>query len=57
LEQESRELSCLHRDTISRKSSKPAILAGGQFEEIPTKPSPLFLDAVRTIRFAAFRAK
>ncbi len=37
--------------------AKPAILAAGCFEEVPTKPMPLFLDAVRGISYAVFRAK
>jgi hypothetical protein len=36
--------------------AKPRILATGQFEEVPTEPMPLFFDAVRSIRFAVFRA-
>jgi hypothetical protein len=37
--------------------AKPAILASGLFEEIPTAPMPLFFDAVRTVNYAAFRAR
>jgi tRNA1(Val) A37 N6-methylase TrmN6 len=36
--------------------AKPAILDTGRFEQIPTQAMPLFLDAVRTVRFAVFRA-
>jgi predicted RNA methylase len=37
--------------------ARPAILASGVFEEIPAAPMPLFFDAVRTLRFAVFRAE
>jgi hypothetical protein len=37
--------------------AKPAILASSLFEEIPSAPMPLFLDAVRTINYAVFRSK
>ena len=37
--------------------AKPAILASGHFEEIPTAPMPWFLDAVRSVNFAVFRAR
>jgi hypothetical protein len=37
--------------------AKPAILATGLFEEIPTAPMPLFFDAVRTVNYAAFRVR
>jgi Methyltransferase domain len=37
--------------------AKPAILASGQFEEIPTAPMPWFPDAVRGVNFAAFRVR
>ena len=37
--------------------AKPAILATGRFEEMPANTLPLFFDAVRTVRFAVFRAK
>jgi hypothetical protein len=33
-----------------------AILASGRFAAIPVKPMPMFFDAVRTIRYAVFRA-
>ena len=36
--------------------AKPAILAGGLFEEVPAAPMPLFFDAVRTVNYAVFRA-
>lgn len=36
--------------------AKPAILASGCFSEIPTAAMPFYFDAVRTVRFAAFRA-
>jgi SAM-dependent methyltransferase len=36
--------------------AKPAILASGLFEEIPTAPMPWFLDAVRSVNFSVFRA-
>jgi hypothetical protein len=36
--------------------AKPAILATGYFAEVPTKPMPLFFDAVRGISYAVFRA-
>ena len=35
----------------------PAILATGHFEAVAAEPMPLFLDSVRTIRFAAFRSR
>ena len=34
----------------------PAILASGHFETMAAEPMPMFFDAVRTIRFAAFRS-
>jgi hypothetical protein len=34
----------------------PAILASGHFETMAAEPMPVFFDAVRTIRFAAFRS-
>jgi len=37
--------------------AKPAILGSGRFEEIPTPPMPLFLDAVRGVSYAVFRAR
>ncbi len=37
--------------------AKPAILATGLFEEIPTTPMPLFFDAVRSVSHAVFRAR
>jgi hypothetical protein len=37
--------------------AKPAILASGMFEEIPTAGMPVFLDAVRTVNYAVFRAR
>jgi len=37
--------------------AKPAILATGMFEEITAPPMPLFLDAVRTVNYAVFRAR
>ena len=37
--------------------AKPAILASGRFEELPTPPMPLFLDAVRGVSYAVFRAR
>ena len=36
--------------------ARPAILACGTFKEKPAEPMPLFLDAVRTVRFAVFHA-
>lgn len=36
--------------------AKPTILSGGMFEEIPSSKAPFFLDAVRTVRFAIFKA-
>lgn len=36
--------------------AKPAILATGCFVELPAEPMPLFLDAVRSISYAVFRA-
>jgi Methyltransferase domain len=36
--------------------AKPAILASGCFVEVPADPMPFYFDAVRTIRFAVFRA-
>ena len=37
--------------------AKPAILASGRFEELPARPMPFYCDAVRTIRYAVFRAR
>ena len=37
--------------------AKPAILGGGHFEEIAAPPMPLFLDAVRSVSYAVFRAR
>jgi hypothetical protein len=37
--------------------AKPAILGSGHFKEIPTPPMPLFLDAVRGVNYAVFRAR
>jgi hypothetical protein len=37
--------------------AKPAILASGCFEEQPVRAMPFYFDAVRTVRFAVFRAK
>jgi hypothetical protein len=37
--------------------AKPAILASGHFEEIAAPPMPLFLDAVRSVSYAVFRAR
>jgi hypothetical protein len=37
--------------------AKPAILASGPFEEIAAPPMPLFLDAVRSVSYAVFRAR
>jgi len=37
--------------------AKPAILGSGHFEEIPTPPMPLFLDAVRGVNYAVFYAR
>ena len=37
--------------------AKPAILGSGHFKEIPTPPMPLFLDAVRGVSYAVFRAR
>jgi hypothetical protein len=36
--------------------AKPAILASGCFAEVPAGAMPFYFDAVRTIRFAVFRA-
>jgi hypothetical protein len=36
--------------------AKPAILATGLFDELPTRPMPFFFDAVRGVRYAVFRA-
>ena len=36
--------------------AKPAILASGYFAEVPAGAMPFYFDAVRTIRFAVFRA-
>jgi hypothetical protein len=36
--------------------AKPAVLASGCFTEVPAGAMPFYLDAVRTIRFAVFRA-
>ena len=36
--------------------AKPAILASGRFAEVPADAMPFYFDAVRTIRFAVFRA-
>jgi hypothetical protein len=36
--------------------AKPAILASGCFAQVPTGAMPFYFDAVRTIRFAVFRA-
>jgi hypothetical protein len=36
--------------------AKPAILASRLFVEVPATPMPLFLDAVRTMNYAVFRA-
>jgi hypothetical protein len=36
--------------------ARPAILATGCFVEVPTKPMPLFFDAVRSISYAVFHA-
>lgn len=35
--------------------ARPAVLSGGVFRELPAKPMPGFLDAVRTIDYAIFR--
>jgi len=37
--------------------ARPAILATGCFAEMPTKPMPLFFDAVRSIRYAVFHSR
>jgi predicted RNA methylase len=37
--------------------AKPAILASGAFEQLPTPPMPGFLDAVRRIDYAVFRCR
>lgn len=37
--------------------AKPAILGTGLFEEIPTRPMPLFFDAVRSVSYAVFRTR
>jgi hypothetical protein len=37
--------------------ARPAILASGHFQELTTTPMPMFLDAVRAIDYAIFRAK
>jgi hypothetical protein len=37
--------------------ARPAILAGGRFEELSAPPMPFYCDAVRTIRYAIFRAR
>ena len=37
--------------------AKPLITASGFFTELPAAPMPLFLDAVRTISYAVYRAK
>jgi hypothetical protein len=37
--------------------ARPAILAGGRFDELSTPPMPFYCDAVRTIRYAIFRAR
>jgi hypothetical protein len=36
--------------------ARPAILRTGLFAEVPATPMPLFLDAVRTVNYAVFRA-
>jgi predicted RNA methylase len=36
--------------------AKPAILASGCFAQVPASAMPFYFDAVRTIRFAVFRA-
>jgi hypothetical protein len=37
--------------------ARPAVIAGGRFEELPARPMPFYFDAVRTIRYAVFRAR
>jgi SAM-dependent methyltransferase len=37
--------------------AKPAIESSGYFTELPTRPMPLFWDAVRTINYAVYRAR
>jgi hypothetical protein len=37
--------------------AKPAIASSGYFTELPTKPMPLFWDAVRTINYAIYRGR
>jgi hypothetical protein len=37
--------------------ARPAVLASGRFEELPARPMPFYFDAVRTIRYAVFRAR
>jgi hypothetical protein len=37
--------------------ARPAILATGQFAELPTSQTPFFWDAIRTVRFTVFKAK
>ena len=36
--------------------ARPAILASGCFEQVPAGAMPFYFDAVRTVRFAVFRA-
>jgi predicted RNA methylase len=36
---------------------RPAIRASGHFEELPMRPMPFYLDAIRTLQFAVFRAR
>jgi hypothetical protein len=37
--------------------ARPAILGSGHFDEISAPPMPLFLDAVRGVNYAVFRAR
>ena len=36
--------------------ARPVILSSGQFTELPTSQTPLFWDAIRTVRFSVFKA-
>ena len=36
--------------------AKPAILASGCFAQVPAGEMPFYFDAVRSVRFAVFRA-
>jgi hypothetical protein len=37
--------------------ARPAILGSGHFEELPARPMPFYLDAIRTLQFAVFCAR